>query len=207
MLALYHSNSLNDLKEMLIKLISVDPLTDPLEPEQILVQSPGMARWLQLEMAEAFGIAASIDFPLPATFLWNMFIQVLDDVPPRSAFAKESMTWKLMGILPELMDAPAFAPLQRYTENDDDCIRRYQLAGKIADIYDQYLVYRPEWIAEWEAGNNLTDITEGQEWQPILWRALVERTQELNQPHWHRANMHTRLCQYAESRSVLRKAA
>ena len=191
MLTLYHSNSLNDLKEMLIKLISVDPLTDPLESEQILVQSPGMARWLQLEMAEAFGIAASIDFPLPATFLWNMFIQVLDDVPPRSAFAKESMTWKLMGILPELMDAPEFAPLQRYTENDNDCIRRYQLAGKIADIYDQYLVYRPEWIAEWEAGSNLPEITEGQEWQPILWRALVERTRQLNQPHWHRANMHT----------------
>ena len=205
MLTLYHSNSLNDLKEMLIKLISLDPLTDPLETEQILVQSPGMARWLQLELAEAFGIAASIDFPLPATFLWNMFIQVLDDVPSRSAFAKESMTWKLMGLLPELMDAEEFAPLQRYTENDEDCVRRYQLAGKIADIYDQYLVYRPEWIAEWEAGNNLPDITEGQEWQPILWRALVERTQQLKQPHWHRANMHASFSERLHTRDFSKK--
>ncbi|WP_281648330.1 exodeoxyribonuclease V subunit gamma [Parendozoicomonas sp. Alg238-R29] len=195
MLTLYHSNSLYDLKEMLVKLISLDPLSNPLEAEQILVQSPGMARWLQLEIADAFGIAASIDFPLPATFLWNMFVSVLDDVPERSAFAKESLTWKLMGLLPQWLNDPRFTTLQRYTENDADCVRRYQLAGKIADIYDQYLVYRPEWISEWEAGNDLSELTEGQEWQPVLWRALVERTKELGQSHWHRANMHTAFSQ------------
>ncbi len=27
-----------------------------------------------------------------------------------------------------------------------------QLAEKIADIFDGYLVYRPEWMAMWEAG-------------------------------------------------------
>ena len=149
MLTLYHSNRLDVLRELLVELVRRDPISNPLEEEQILVQSPGMARWLQLELAEAFGIAAGIAFPLPATFLWDMFVKVLDNVPERSAFAKESMTWKLMGLLPEWIDREHFEPLQRYLENDDDRVRRYQLAGKIADIYDQYLVYRPEWIASW----------------------------------------------------------
>ncbi|MCL6271836.1 exodeoxyribonuclease V subunit gamma [Sansalvadorimonas sp. 2012CJ34-2] len=190
MLTLYHSNRLDVLRELLVELIRRDPLTNPLEDEQILVQSPGMARWLQLEVAEAFGIAASIEFPLPATFIWKMFIQILDDVPDRSAFAKDSMTWKLMGLLPQWLEDERFAPLKRYLENDEDKVRRYQLAGKIADIFDQYLVYRPEWIADWEAGNDRPELTSDQSWQPALWRALVETTRELEQSHWHRANMH-----------------
>ncbi len=190
LLTLHHSNSLEVLRELLVTLIRQKPLTNPLEQELVLVQSPGMARWLQLELAEAFGIAASINFPLPATFLWNTFKEVLTDVPERSAFAKESMTWKLMGLLPEMIEKDGFEPLARYLDNDTDGIRRYQLAGKIADIYDQYLVYRPEWIAAWEAGDNLEELTEGQSWQPELWRALVCKTASLGQSHWHRANMH-----------------
>ncbi|XNN30455.1 exodeoxyribonuclease V subunit gamma [Escherichia coli] len=26
----------------------------------------------------------------------------------------------------------------------------FQLSSKAADLYDQYLVYRPEWLAQWE---------------------------------------------------------
>ncbi len=189
MLTIYHSNHLDILKELLVELIHRDPLDNPLDEDQILVQSPGMARWLQLELAEAFGIAAGLAFPLPATFLWDMFVRVLDDVPKRSAFAKESMTWKLMGLLDNWKDEPSFESLKNYLENDENLVRRYQLAGKIADIYDQYLVYRPEWIASWEQGDDLPELTQDQAWQPILWRALTERTQELEQPHWHRANM------------------
>ena len=191
MFTLHSSNHLDILKELLVDRIRQEPLTNPLVQEQILVQSPGMARWLQMELADAFGIAAGIDFPLPATFLWDMFVKVLGDVPRRSAFAKESMTWKLMGLLEQWQDQPGFEPLKHYLNNDEDLVRRYQLAGKIADIYDQYLVYRPEWITSWEQGDDLPKISHDQPWQPILWRALVEQTQELGQPHWHRANMHT----------------
>lgn len=28
--------------------------------------------------------------------------------------------------------------------------KRYQLANKIADLFDQYLVYRSHWITAWE---------------------------------------------------------
>ncbi|MFP3345780.1 exodeoxyribonuclease V subunit gamma, partial [Halomonas sp. SIMBA_159] len=73
-------------------------------------------------------------------------------VPARSAFNKDAMTWSLMQVLPGLLEQPEFAPLARYLAEDAHQQRRFQLAGKIADIFDQYLVYRPEWIQEWEAG-------------------------------------------------------
>ncbi len=190
MLTIYHSNRLDVLKDLLIELIRRDPLENPLKDEQILVQSPGMAQWLRLQIAEGMGIAAGIEFPLPASFLWEMHSRVLPDIPRRSAFNKEAMTWKIMTLLPEMTCQDSFEPLRHYLSNDDDGIRNFQLSGKIADIFDQYLVYRPDWINDWEQGLDSASITEEQPWQPELWRALVKKTAELQQSHWHRANMH-----------------
>ncbi|MGR5456623.1 exodeoxyribonuclease V subunit gamma, partial [Vibrio alfacsensis] len=102
------------------------------------------SQWLKMALAQEFGIAANIDFPLPATFIWDRFVQVLDEVPKRSAFNKEAMTWKIMHLLPLHLNDPDFAPLAQYLSDDADASKRYQLAEKIADIYDGYLVYRPE---------------------------------------------------------------
>ncbi|KOO09852.1 hypothetical protein AKJ18_37260, partial [Vibrio xuii] len=92
-----------------------------------------MSQWLKMELAKEFGVAANIEFPLPATFIWNMFTEVLPDVPKRSAFNKESMTWKLMHLLPSMLDRPEFEALGRYLENDQDASKLYQLSEKIAD--------------------------------------------------------------------------
>ena len=192
MLSIYHSNRLDVLKDLLVELLRRGPLQNPLQNEQILVQSPGMAQWLRLQLAEGLGIAAALEFPLPASFLWTMYTRVLPDVPTRSAFNKEAMTWKIMTLLPKMIDQPAFASLKQYLSDDDDGIRCFQLAGKIADIFDQYLVYRPDWINEWETGEDSAGISSDHPWQPELWRTLVAKTEELGQSPWHRANMHHR---------------
>lgn len=187
MFQIYHSNSLSDLKYLLCEYIRRNPLNDPFAQEQILVQSPGMAQWLKLELAAAGGIAASVEFPLPASFLWKSFSQFLDDVPERSAYNKEAMGWKLMCILPAKLEEESFAPLRSYLAEDEGDFRLYQLCQKIADIFDQYLVYRPDWIDDWEQGGNLA--AGRHPWQPLLWRALKQYSENLNQPQWHRANM------------------
>ena len=195
MLTIYHSNHLDVLKDLLVELLCQRPPANPLADEQILVQSPGMAQWLRLALAQRLGIAAGISFPLPASFLWQIYTQVLPDVPRRSAFNKESMTWKLMDLLDHLKHDPDFAALSHYLADDPDDIRKFQLSGKIADIFDQYLVYRPDWINLWEQETDTSQITQDQPWQPKLWRALVARTAELGQSPWHRANMHHRFLQ------------
>ncbi|MGU5582240.1 exodeoxyribonuclease V subunit gamma [Aeromonas hydrophila] len=200
MFTLYHSNQLDLLKELLVSRIRQAPLSHPFEREQILVQSPGMAQWLKLELAKAFGIAANIDFPLPASFIWEMFTQVLADVPRQSPYNKGAMSWQLMTILPALLDRPAFAPLATYLGGDDadpakdpEQVRLWQLCQKVADLFDQYLVYRPDWIARWEEGEGLSQElagVSGQDWQPELWRELVARTLALSPSGYHRANLY-----------------
>lgn len=193
MLRIYHGNRLDTLRDVLVEMIHQHPLQDPFAQETILVQSPGMAQWLQLELAERTGIAASLTFPLPASFLWQVFVNALPDIPERSAYAKPVLTWQLMRRLPTVLDTPEFAILRGYLQQDDNPGRLYHLAARIADLYDQYLVYRPEWIADWEQGGNLCADEAEFAWQPRLWRTLVEDMQAHGQPHWHRANMHTAL--------------
>jgi exodeoxyribonuclease V gamma subunit len=165
MLILHQSNQLERLADALAEVVRV-PMTPTLAPETIAVQSNGMARWLRLRLADRLGVAANIDFPLPASLIWQLFGRVLPDVPEPSPYDREVLVWRLMGMPSTLVDAEPFAPLRAYLADRDDDLRGYQLASRIADLYDQYLVYRPDWIQDWERGG-------GDTWHAPLWRELV----------------------------------
>ncbi|ELI9245016.1 exodeoxyribonuclease V subunit gamma [Escherichia coli] len=199
MLRVYHSNRLDVLEALMEFIVERERLDDPFEPEMILVQSTGMAQWLQMTLSQKFGIAANIDFPLPASFIWDMFVRVLPEIPQESAFNKQSMSWKLMTLLPQLLEREDFTLLRHYLTDDSDKRKLFQLSSKAADLFDQYLVYRPDWLAQWETGHLVEGVGEAQAWQAPLWKALVEYTDELGQPRWHRANLYQRFIETLES--------
>ncbi|EGT2245215.1 exodeoxyribonuclease V subunit gamma [Escherichia coli] len=199
MLRVYHSNRLDVLEALMEFIVERERLDDPFEPEMILVQSTGMAQWLQMTLSQKFGIAANIDFPLPASFIWDMFVRVLPEIPKESAFNKQSMSWKLMTLLPQLLEREDFTLLRHYLTDDSDKRKLFQLSSKAADLFDQYLVYRPDWLAQWETGHLVEGLGEAQGWQAPLWKALVEYTDELGQPRWHRANLYQRFIETLES--------
>ena len=210
MLHLIQSNKMEALSALLAKEIAhPDPDMPLFMPEQILVQSPGMSTWLRLEIAKHNNIAAGVDFPLPSSFIWQLCHDLLPDVPKDNAFTKPAMTWKLMRLLPSMLTQPEFTPLSQYLA-DEGPLKLYQLAGRIADVFDQYLVYRPDWILAWEQNEQPFKLEAAQAWQPILWRALVEYNQQINltrfehspacedglgNPNYHRANLHQALFQ------------
>ena len=199
MFTVYHSNQLDLLKTLAAFHIENQPLRNPFQSEVVLVQSPGMAQWLQMSLAEQFGIAANIAFPLPASFIWDMFVRVLPGIPKESAFNKASMSWKLMAILPDMLTRAEFAMLKHYLTDDEDKRKLFQLAARIADLFDQYLVYRSEWLNSWEKGQQIADLGDAQQWQAPLWAALVEYNRELGQPEWHRANLYARFISTLEN--------
>jgi exodeoxyribonuclease V gamma subunit len=137
-----------------------------LRPETIVIQSRGMERWLALELARHLGICAHCVFPFPNAFLQELFNRLLPDNPAESLFDREAMAFGIMQRLPEFSSRPGCEHLQRYLAEDPTQIKRYQLAVKIADTFDQYLVFRPDLIFAWEAGRD-------DHWQAALWRDLA----------------------------------
>jgi exodeoxyribonuclease V gamma subunit len=181
-----HGNRLEALRGLAVEWMRRHPL-GPLENETILVQSNGISQWLKLALAAdeargGAGIAAALDVTLPARFLWQAYRSVLGEgqVPPVSPFDKPRLVWRLMRLLPALLDSATFAPLARFLEGDDDLRKRHQLAERLADLFDQYQVYRADWLAAWAAGEDVLitargesrPLAEEQRWQAELWRAL-----------------------------------
>ncbi|MEI2782108.1 MAG: exodeoxyribonuclease V subunit gamma [Candidatus Competibacter sp.] len=161
----HRSNRLEILADRLTELLR-RPLRSPLAGEVVVVQSNGMARWLALRLADRLGVCANLNWRFPATFLWEMSRAVLRQLPPTSSFDKPALVWRTMDLLRNLEQTPCFEPPRAYLGDGQDDFRRYELAYRIADCFDQYLIYRPDWIGKWEAG-------EEDHWQAELWRRLA----------------------------------
>ncbi|KPZ57582.1 exodeoxyribonuclease V subunit gamma [Pseudoalteromonas sp. P1-7a] len=195
MLNIIQSNRMEALQAQFNQLLKVNPLQSPFDKEVVLVQSPGMSQWLKIGLSENLGIAAQVDFPLPSSFIWQLYQQLLPNVPKESAFNKPNLAWKLFAILPSCINEPLYLPLKTYLEGDIDGQKTFALCEKIADVYDQYLMYRPHWIATWDSEKDELDDVDVSiaPWQPDLWRKLVAHSKALGQSQFHRANMQGQL--------------
>ncbi len=189
---LFTSNRLEVLVESLARELT-RPLSSPLQPEVILVQSRGMERWVSLQLATKLGICANVRFPFPNAFLDEIFARTGLRAQPMGRRAGLSdpyhpgpLTWRIMKKLAQSLPRPEFVPLQRYLQEPGRDLKRFQLAARLADLFDQYLLYRPELIARWEAAHD-------RDWQAELWRMVRA---EIDAPH--RAALHQELLKLLE---------
>ncbi|AZL70742.1 exodeoxyribonuclease V subunit gamma [Pseudomonas oryziphila] len=208
-------NRLDDLRNLVVSVMRRFPLA-PLENEIALVQSNGIAQWLKLALAEdpldgdlgGCGIAAAIDVQLPGSFMWQLYRGVLgrDEIPEVSLLDKAPLTWRLMRLLPEVIERPHFEPLRRFLTDDSDLRKRYQLAERLADLFDQYQVYRADWLKDWAAGDHVLNTARGERkplaagnrWQAELWRILLEDVGEEGMAQ-SRAGVHQRFIERINS--------
>ena len=175
-LKIFTSNRMEILAEQLARIVR-EPLPSPLSPEIIVIQSKGMARWVSMALAEHNGICANCFFPFPNAFLHEMFKVAIPDLPDESPFDPSTMTFKIMKILPECTQLQSFESLRQYLIDDDMGMKLFQISRKIADLFDQYMVFRPEMVFNWENGKE-------QHWQARLWRKL-----STGEKHLHRAGI------------------
>lgn len=203
-LSIIHSNRMEQLRDLCFAWLAANPLSQPLAKEVILTHSQGMQQWLELEFARhsPAQIYAALDFQLPLGFLWQMYRRVLgeDAVPRFSAFDRADLIWHLYRHLPACLEAQQdFAALQNFIQQSDDPRRLYQLAVKLADLFDQYQVYRADWLQAWSQGQAVLFDAKGQRhampdaqiWQFLLWQVLTQKLGEEN----HRAAIHPKFLQ------------
>jgi exodeoxyribonuclease V gamma subunit len=180
-----HSHRSEVLAETLSAWLARQPL-GPLEPEVVLVQSNGMAEWIKMALAQQGGVCAATRVELPSRFLWRTYRQVLgaQNVPPDSPLDKLPMTWRLMALLPQCLGDAVFHPVAGFLKGDEPD-RLLQLASRLADLFDQYQIYRPDWLDDWAAGRDVlrqpsgqVDLPADQLWQAALWRRLLATLNE-----------------------------
>lgn len=185
-----HGNQTEALADTVLAWLQAHPLA-ALEPETVLVQSNGMAEWFKMRMADTLGVCAAARVELPARFVWRSYRQILgkDAVPRESPLDKTPMLWRLMRLLPQCLAdaalAPVFAPIANFLRPGEPQ-RLLQLAERLADLFDQYQIYRADWLDAWAQGQDVlrqpgrpdVPVPEAQRWQPVLWRQLLAELDE-----------------------------
>ena len=198
---LHHSNRLEVLAARLAHLVRTDP-GDPFVPERIVVPHPAVGRWLSLELARELGIAANVRFEQPATFAWSLMRAVVPNLPgEQQSYTTARLRWRIHDLLPGPDEEPGGgAPRSRPADasagssgsggrarawrdavrgylRDGDPRKRFELADRLARVFDQCLLYRKDWILDWERGAT-------PHWQARLWRHLVEADGPGGACHW-----------------------
>ena len=119
MLKLHTSNRLETLAQRLAEAIR-RPLRSVLQPELVVVQSQGMARWLKLELAGRHGVCANYAFPFPKVFCSQALAGNAASPGDGPALDREVMLWEIMRVLPGMLDQPEFSPLKSYLSDPAD---------------------------------------------------------------------------------------
>ncbi len=195
----YTSNSQETLIEKLAEKTG-RPLYSPLLPEIFITQHIGMNHWISTKLAEKQGICSNIRFLYPNAFIYSLLKKTNPKLPERSPYEPDILTWKIMEILPSCLKNDGFGPLRAYLSDRPD-IKAFQIAKKIADVFDQYIIFRPSMLNDWENGilsNERTD----EKWQAGLWKRLVKDTGPIHRAHLIE-NFYDRLGKDPETAKVL----
>lgn len=142
----------------------------PLEKISVCVQTAGMQRWLGLKLSEISGISANLDYIFPGALMKRLVERA--DSPIWSD--KEELVWKVFNQLHDI-EEPVFETIREYVKDDINSIKTYRLAGRIADTFDQYQVYRPKMVKEWLSSKPATDLKNEDMWQPELFRKTFDK--------------------------------
>jgi exodeoxyribonuclease V gamma subunit len=178
-LKIFTSNRLETLAENLSEVLKV-PLSSPLDKEVIIVQSRGMERWVSMRLAHHLGISANISFAFPKAFVSRITSTVMPEFQQNQAADPDTMTWKILGLIPSFIKSPGFETIDVYLSGSNAAdeerglpynLKLFQLAERIAHVFDQYLIFRHEMVMSWEA-----DKIGGKDekWQAEIWRALMK---------------------------------
>lgn len=174
MINIYPANQLENLSLLLSKVLDT-PEKDVFSSDLIITQSQGMRHWLNMQLAEMNGVSMNIEFQLPIQFFWTQLRNILgnETIPEKSAFSREVLCWKIYDFLAEddFKNDPLCKEATDYwTKGDTESeLKRFQLARMQADLFEQYLIYRPDWISNWEKN----EIPSEHVWQAKLWLKIV----------------------------------
>ena len=176
MLTLYRSNRAEFLAQLLAQQL-LEQRPGPLETVEVMVNTWPTSRWLGEQLAQTIGISSLVRFPFPGSRLRQLVRQVLE-LPPQQddPWRAGRLVWAVLDRLPAVLDQPSAEPLRRWLERRDGpnatsalSRDRWQLARSIADAFDDYALYRPDLLAQWQQDRRQND------WQPLLWRDLARQ--------------------------------
>lgn len=177
-------NKLEKLADSMFDSLYGQNWEDPMLPRCIVTNSPVMQAWLRHYFVfewsprqEKSRVLANCEFHQFYQFVNDWMDKLLggyDNVAGRRRdagshpYAVINLQWRIYNLLgSDQLDCEVFKDINSYLGSSAPQ-RRFQLAGKLASIFDDYQMYRYDVVMGWENGVDVND------WQGELWNLLIE---------------------------------
>jgi exodeoxyribonuclease V gamma subunit len=180
MLEIHRAERADVLADALAELLAAAP-PDPFAAEVVAVPTRGIERWLTQTLSarlgarpgERDGVCANVEFPPPGRLIAETLALASGVAPERDPWQPARLVWPLMGVVSDALEEPWLYPLARHLRDGNQ--HRYARLARIARLFDEYAVRRPELIQAWARGESGgIDEHPAAGWQPELWRRLRE---------------------------------
>jgi len=186
LLNLYKSNKIEVISELLAKKLKIFP---PLITHNLEIAVPNylVGKWLSEQITIKNKISALYELKTISSYTESLLTNFFPGID-MGLWNFESIKWGIIDSLEELNNYKESFPLRnwiyKYLENkktiDGDL---YNLIKKITNNFIDYLIFRPEMIAEWNryeinSPNLFKNLNSDQFWQPILYKLLEKKISE-----------------------------
>ncbi len=180
---------------------------DPMTPEWIGIQSRGMKQWISTQIAQKLGICANLSFLFPRQILEQVFSSF--ETEKSLLLTEDILMWSIMDNILKNQSGlnstglnnsgftskskSCFSDLERYIQDDASGRKLFQLSMKIARVFDDYQIYRPNMLLDWNKADGKESFKDPvMAWQSVIWR-------QVSQSH---TNMATRMDEFLKQAAL-----
>lgn len=153
----------------------------PLERTLIVSPTLTMMKWISLRVAEKNGISANLEMKFPDRLTTLAIEAFLGENSPALSENSSLLVWEIMDSIGSQLEKTSFKEVKDHLspaevdEKDRQILydlRLFRLSRMVADLFDQYAVFRREMVLDWEAGIDSAAVEHP--WQPELWRTVMK---------------------------------
>ncbi len=156
------SNSLQPMSQLLAQELKTS-VKDAFVKQWIVTQTEGMNSWLKQTIAKQNGIAANINFCKPNDIISEIYRKSIRS--GKSIVNTEDIRWCIYGLLNHPDFLSTYPNISNYYLGND--IKRISLSDELADLFDQYQIYRHDVIEGWN--DKIINCEVPENWQMWLW--------------------------------------
>lgn len=131
-----------------------------------VTQVEGINNFLKKNIVSRDGILANVEYLSPAQLLNRIYFGLGGDF--EEPLSQSSVSWLVYNELGNVHFISSFPAISNYytTDGEINDVKRFGLAEKLADLFDQYQIYRPAMINKWNTSSPENTI---RDWQQYLW--------------------------------------
>ncbi len=147
----------------------------PLMPQWITVQSRGMKQWISLELARRLGICANMRFVFPRPLVDEILSHFTPFEHRDESLDEDFFFWSAMKLIRENRSMKELSGLEAYIREDAEGKKLLQVSRKIAVLFDDYQVYRPDMLSDWRTGRKNSILKDpSARWQAFIYQRIME---------------------------------